>query len=103
MSDKSCETCAGKAKFNCGTRLCGTDLPAWRPKEDDSDLHLIEIMQQYLTPEQFKGFLHGGVIQYILFHNFEGQAERGLEKAILYLKWLIQAERGERIDSREGL
>jgi hypothetical protein len=57
-------------------------------------------MQRYLLPEQFKGFLHGSVIQYILLHNFEGQAERGLEKAIQYLELLIQAERGERIDPR---
>lgn len=66
-----------------------------------ADVQPIEIMQMYMTPEQFKGFLYGNVLKYSLRYQYKGQAKVDLEKAAQYLKWLQQVERGEKINPRE--
>lgn len=62
----------------------------------------IEIMQMYLSKEEFEGFLKGNVIKYSLRANYKGQKQKDVDKAYQYAKWLGQAQRGEKINPREG-
>lgn len=62
----------------------------------------IEIMQMYLTPEEFKGFLKGNAIKYLLRALNKGAELRDYEKASQYCTWLCQAQRGEKINPRAG-
>jgi hypothetical protein len=66
-----------------------------------AEIQPIEIMQEYLTPEEFRGFLKGNVIKYSLRANFKGHEQVDIDKAFQYAKWLGQALRGETIDPRE--
>lgn len=61
----------------------------------------IEIMQMYLSKEEFEGFLKGNVIKYSLRANYKGQKQKDVDKAYQYAKWLGQAQRGEKINPRE--
>lgn len=57
----------------------------------------IEIMQDYMTNEQFIGFLKGNVIKYLLRigHNDNDLEDSG--KALQYSKWLCVAINGGKI------
>ncbi|WP_207900753.1 DUF3310 domain-containing protein [Anaerospora hongkongensis] len=66
-----------------------------------ADIQPIEIMQMYLTPEEFRGFLKGNLIKYSLRANFKGNEQVDIDKAHQYAKWLGQALRGETINPRE--
>lgn len=46
-----------------------------------------DIMKEYLTPEQFQGFLHGNAIKYIL--RDKGNKVEDLQKAIHYIEKLL--------------
>lgn len=65
-----------------------------------ADIQPIEIMQMYMTPEEFRGFLKGNVIKYSLRANFKGSPQADIDKAQQYAKWLGQALRGENINPR---
>lgn len=65
------------------------------------DIQPIEIMQKYLTAEEFRGFLKGNLIKYSLRANFKGNEPADIGKAFQYAKWLGQALRRETIDPRE--
>jgi hypothetical protein len=61
----------------------------------------IQIMQDFLSHEQFIGFLHGNLIKYSLRANFKGNAQVDIDKARQYAIWLGMAIRNERINPRE--
>ncbi len=61
----------------------------------------IEIMQDYMPPEHFIGFLHGNLIKYSLRANYKGNNQVDIDKAKQYAVWLGQALRGEKINPRE--
>lgn len=61
----------------------------------------IEILQMYLTPEEFIGFLRGNVLKYDLRAKFKGAEMVDIAKARQYNLWLSQALQGKRIDPRE--
>lgn len=62
-----------------------------------ADMQPIEIMQAYLTKEQFIGFLRGNVIKYILRMGHKDDVIKDAEKACQYAEWLVKALRDERI------
>ena len=66
------------------------------------DIQPIEIMQMYLTAEEFRGFLKGNVIKYSLRANFKGCEQTDTDKAFQYAGWLGKALRGEKINPRES-
>lgn len=123
--EKKCDTCRweeneGIKNYICS--LCIVDcrskepIPTrWEPKKEQlagtapSQNHYtqhvvqpIEIMQMYLSKEEFEGFLKGNVIKYSLRSNYKGQKLKDVDKAYQYAKWLGKAQRGEKIDPREG-
>lgn len=65
-------------------------------------LHMqpIEIMQKLLTPEEFRGFLHGNIIKYALRCGHKDDAGKEMEKVVQYAKWYVETVRGNVIDPR---
>ena len=56
----------------------------------------IQVIESWLTTDQFKGFLPGNVLKYVGRYNLQGLHKGGLKdlrKAMDYLDWLIDAER----------
>ena len=60
----------------------------------------IEIMQMYLNPEQFQGFLRGNALKYLLRSGHKDEIGKEVDKAYQYIKWLRQAAKGEIINPR---
>lgn len=52
-----------------------------------SAMQPIEVMQTFLSPEQFKGFLLGNFIKYSMRANFKGQYDSDRGKAKQYAYW----------------
>ena len=65
------------------------------------DKQPIEIMQDYLTHEQFVGFLRACALKYLLRMGRKDAPAKDADKAAQYAKWLSQAMRGERIKPME--
>ena len=57
----------------------------------------IEIMQTLFSPEEFKGFLRGNIIKYVLRYGHKDDCRKEAEKVAQYAQWLAMAERGEAI------
>lgn len=57
-------------------------------------LQPIELMQETLSPEEFRGFLKGNIIKYTMRagHKEGESAEKDAAKAKVYLKWLNDAK-----------
>ena len=51
-----------------------------------SDIESIEVMHEFMTGEQFLGFLLGNVYKYLHRHPYKGDAFGDIDKAIDYLK-----------------
>lgn len=62
----------------------------------------IQILQMYLPPEQFIGYLRGCVIKYKLRAGAKGDTMGDAEKAEQYAQWYAQALNGETIDPMAG-
>jgi len=62
----------------------------------------IEVMQAFMTPEQFEGFLRGNVIKYSCRAGRKDDQKKEVDKVIQYATWWRQAMNGERINPREG-
>ena len=50
-----------------------------------------DVMQEYLSPEAFQGYLQGNVIKYVLRYKDKGGVQ-DLEKAQHYLEMLISVQ-----------
>lgn len=61
----------------------------------------IEIMQLYLSPEQFQGYLRGNALKYLLRIGHKDESRKELDKAFQYVSWLRQAISGETINPRQ--
>ncbi len=57
----------------------------------------IEIMQTLFSPEEFKGFLRGNIIKYVLRYGHKDDCRKEAEKIAQYAQWLAMAERAETI------
>lgn len=55
------------------------------------DLEVKDIMQEVMGKEQYKGFLYGNAIKYIL-RAYKKNGVEDLEKARKYIGWLIEQE-----------
>ena len=60
----------------------------------------IEIMQIFLSPEEFQGYLRGNALKYLLRLGHKDESKQEIDKAYQYSKWLRQAASGETIDPR---
>ena len=60
----------------------------------------IEIMQMYLSPEEFQGFLRGNAMKYLLRVGHKDESSQEIDKAYQYIMWLRQAVSGETIKPR---
>lgn len=53
-------------------------------------LEVIDILKAKMSPEEYRGFLRGNVIKYILRYDHKGAPVEDLHKAQTYLGWLIE-------------
>ena len=58
------------------------------------DVEVIDIIKAVLTPEEFRGYLKGNSIKYIMRENNKNHIE-DLEKCRNYLNWLIERDKNE--------
>ena len=58
------------------------------------DVEVIDIIKAVLTPEEFRGYLKGNNIKYIMRENNKNHIE-DLEKCRNYLDWLIERDKNE--------
>ena len=65
-------------------------------------LQPIEVMQLFMTPEEFIGFCRGNTIKYSLRAGKKDDPKKEVDKAIQYARWWRQALDGETIDPRAG-
>lgn len=66
------------------------------------DKQPIEVMQEELTPEEFKGFLKGNIIKYKYRAGHKQGESFGKDKTkqARYEYWLFEAEHGRKINPR---
>lgn len=81
-------------KFNDGTASAQKHYQV-------ADIQPIEIMQMYLSQEEFQGFLRANIIKYTLRLGHKDDNSREIDKIYQYAKWLRQAVRGEKINPKE--
>ena len=62
-----------------------------------ADVQPIEVMQKYLTPEQFIGLLRGNILKYTLRLGHKDDAVKDAQKAAQYASWLVDALAGKTI------
>lgn len=65
------------------------------------DKQPIEILQDYLTPMEFQGFLRGNIIKYSLRLGRKDAAPKEAAKIEQYSKWLAISINGGKINPRE--
>lgn len=58
------------------------------------DVEVIDIIKAVLTPEEFRGYLKGNNIKYIMRESNKNHIE-DLEKCRNYLDWLIERDKNE--------
>jgi hypothetical protein len=58
----------------------------------------VEIMQMYLSPEQFQGYLRGNALKYLLRVGHKDESKKEIDKAYQYIKWLRKVVGGETIN-----
>lgn len=61
----------------------------------------IEVLQMYLSPEEFQGYLRGNALKYLLRVGYKDESKKEIDKAYQYSKWLRQAVGGEIINPRQ--
>ncbi|MHC1762469.1 MAG: DUF3310 domain-containing protein [Negativicutes bacterium] len=66
------------------------------------ELQPIEVMQLFLPPEQFIGFLRGNTLKYSLRAGQKDEQKKEADKAVQYAIWWRQALDGKTINPREG-
>ena len=60
----------------------------------------LEIMQEIMTPEEFKGFLFGNIIKYICRCGKKDEPQKEFAKLRRYREWYDMAVMGRHIDPR---
>ena len=51
-------------------------------------IETIELIKEYLTPEEFRGYLKGNIIKYRERAPYKGNTEQDYAKALKYWEWL---------------
>ena len=57
------------------------------------NMEVIDVIKGQLSQEEFKGFLWGNVIKYVLRFKYKGKPIEDLEKAKTYIGWLQEEAR----------
>lgn len=57
---------------------------------ENLEIEPIEVMKKDLSREEFKGYLKGNIIKYILRAPYKGQEDSDYKKAAQYSKWLSE-------------
>lgn len=113
---KDCDNCKHSVKATgilC-PKVCKGEYTAWEaiePKQSSGlainqkhyqvgEKQPIEIMQAYLSSEQFNGWLKANVIKYVLRIGHKSNDREDAGKLSQYAKWLCQAMDGEKINPR---
>lgn len=117
----------GEMKKDCGScqhsflrdgncpKDCNSEFSGWKainPKQNSglaidqkhyqtADMQPIEIMQAFLSPEAFIGYLRGNVFKYGLRIGHKSNDREDAGKLSQYAKWLCQAMDGKKINPRE--
>lgn len=60
----------------------------------------LEIMQEIMTPEEFRGFLFGNIIKYSCRCGKKDEPQKEFAKLRRYREWYDKATKGEHIDPR---
>ena len=65
----------------------------------------LQVMQTILSPEQFKGFLLGNVVKYLMRADFKGQTGADYGKARQYYYWysLVKDDESRKINPAEDI
>lgn len=50
----------------------------------------LDVMQEMMTEEEFRGHLVGNIIKYLYRYRHKGTPVKDLEKAQVYLRWLLE-------------
>jgi hypothetical protein len=61
----------------------------------------IEVMQMYLTPEEFRGYIKGNIIKYTLRFGHKDDIGKEAAKIEQYSKWLNIAISGGKVNPWE--
>jgi hypothetical protein len=51
---------------------------------------VIDVIQDKLTKEQFRGYLEGNILKYVLRHQYKGHPKQDLQKAQWYLNRMVE-------------
>lgn len=52
------------------------------------EVQAIDAMKDWMTPEEYRGFLKGNAIKYLASAGKKGDELEDINKAIVYLQWL---------------
>lgn len=110
--EKNCDNCQ-YAEMESEQKHCNhcINFNKWKPNGTSlaathyqiADKQPIEIIQMYLTPMEFQGYLRGNVIKYILRCGHKDEPQKEIEKSIQYSKWLIEAIQGKTINPMDPI
>lgn len=53
-------------------------------------MEAIDVMQAFMSPDEFRGHLWGCAMKYLLRWEFKGSPVDDLQKAKTYIEWLIE-------------
>jgi len=53
-------------------------------------IETIEVLKAKLTPEEFKGYLKGNILKYMLRATYKGKEAQDYEKALWYQNYLCK-------------
>lgn len=65
-----------------------------------AEIEPIEIMQMYMTQDEFYGFCLGNVIKYALRSRFKGSELKDIEKMKQYAEWAVLVKQGKKINPK---
>lgn len=82
----------------------GTSATAKHYQIDGARMQPVEMLQDILTPEEFRGWLKGSMFKYFCRAGKKpGEPyERDMAKCLQFNEWLKQAAAGKKINPREG-
>ena len=58
---------------------------------DAGGIEVLDVIRAKLTDEEYRGYLKGNAIKYLLREAWKGSPERDREKAANYTQWLRDA------------
>ena len=62
------------------------------PHYTEGGIEAIDVLRAKLTPEEFRGYVKGNALKYLMRSNFKGKHHEDLGKAFWYLSCLVEEE-----------